>query len=404
MDSEAVSTFQLRLDQCNQLLMSASEHMEQAQFGQAIEECTKIIMLVPHWYEDADKSGIPAEFLGLYINALQLAYVGRADSYLSIGEKEKYDADFKMSQELLNGKYPPSQNVSPDFSTVTLTKKFPSATGVNEYQELADEAIASGNYEAAIIYCDKILEREPRNWSTMLNKAMAIGFLATPENSRGTLAGDNEDSFLSKSLTWFQKAETTVLDYVNEMISSGKEPDFDLDLWLSTVVQNLRNALELVATRFELKIMNKSSTQEKFLAWTELIPVYIHLLYFNLNNEDDVVKAEIRDSAQRFRNKFRTFFESPDAYDLIMEYLPEVRGCLHALNIAETILKSFNPNYKSILVSMNNSTLIELDAGLVAQFDDYKSLVPQNSPNASQGSGCLGVIVCVIIVAYSLIA
>ena len=277
------------------------------------------------------------------------------------------------------------------------------AVSTKEYQDLADEAIESGNYEAAIVYCDKILDREPRNWSTMLNKAMAIGFLATPENSRGTAAGDNEDSFLSKSLTWFRKSQTTLIDYCNEMISSGKEPDFDFDLWLSNVRQNSRNALALVATKFELKIMNKSSRQEKFLAWTELIPVYIYLFSSNPDDEDDLMKAQV-DSAQHFTNEFRTFFDSPDAYDLIREYMPKVRSWLLALNCAETTLKNFNPNYKSILVSMKNSTLIALDAGLAAELDNYKSLVPQNSPGASQGSGCLGVIMCVFIVAYSLIA
>ena len=112
MDSEAVSTFQLRLEQCNQFLASADKHFKQKQFDQAIKDYTKLIMVAPNWEEEADKSGVPAEIREIFIAAIQSAYAGRAASYLSIGEKEKYEADFKISQELLSDKSSLKKSVS----------------------------------------------------------------------------------------------------------------------------------------------------------------------------------------------------------------------------------------------------------------------------------------------------
>ena len=104
MGLETNSNFQSRLNQCNQLLTSANEHFKQEQFDQAIKDYTKIIMFAPNWYEEADKNGVPAEIRGIFIDAIQSAYAGRAAAYLSIGETKKYEADFKMSQKLLSDK------------------------------------------------------------------------------------------------------------------------------------------------------------------------------------------------------------------------------------------------------------------------------------------------------------
>ncbi len=114
MNSEAEKNFNSRLAQCNQLLTSANEHFNQKQFDQAIKDFTKVIMFAPNFEEEADKSGVPAEIRGIYIDAIQSAYAGRAASYLSIGEKTKYEADFKMSQKLLSDKSSLRQSVSDD--------------------------------------------------------------------------------------------------------------------------------------------------------------------------------------------------------------------------------------------------------------------------------------------------
>lgn len=102
--SEAAKNFNSRLEQCNQLLTSANEHFNQKQLDQAIKDFTKVIIFAPNFEEEADKSGVPAEIRGIYVDAIQSGYAGRAASYLSIGEKEKYAADFKMSQKLLSDK------------------------------------------------------------------------------------------------------------------------------------------------------------------------------------------------------------------------------------------------------------------------------------------------------------
>ena len=399
--------------ECEQLAKSAGLHTERKEHNLAIQDLTRIIELVTKLSPMFSAKGesldvkLAEVYKEPYMAHLKLAYATRYKLYFDIGEKAKSDADWAMCRKLgvdlpvlSTPNKQDDESILTDFVT-TPAKKFPSAANVNEYQKLADQAFASDNYEEAIGYCDKALEQEPLNWIAMLTKAQAIGFLATPENSRGTLNGDNQNSVLFKSFTWFQKAQITYVENFEEMNSSGKEFDPDFITWSQAVYQA---SVSMVVDNFESKIPPTDSTQKKFLSWTELIPLYVLLLSCDPENADDIEKEQLRDSAQRFRNKFSTFFESYDACDLIQKYLPEVRVWLHTLNRAETILKSFNPNYNSILVRIKNSTLIELDAGLAAELDSHKSLVSQNSFNSSRGSGCLGVIVCVIIVAYSLIA
>ena len=388
--------------ECEQLAKSATLHTERKEHNLAIQDLTRIIELVtklsPMFSAKGESLNVKlAEvYKEPYMAHLKLAYATRYALYFSIGEKAKSDADWAMCRKL--GVYLPvlstpnkqdNESILTD-SVTTPTKKFPSATNVNEYQKLAEQAFASNNYEEAIVYCDKALEQEPRNWIAMLIKAQATGFLATPENSQGTLNGTNTNSVLFKSFKWFQKAQITYVENFEEMISSGKESDSDFITWSQAIYQV---SVSMVVDNFEGKIPITDSTQKKFLSWTELIPLYVLLLSFDPDDEDDLVRAQLRD---------RAFFESHDvSYDLIRKYLPEVRVWLHTLNRVETILKSFNPNYKSVLVRIKNSTLIELDAGLAAGIDDYKSLVAQNSSNASQGSGCLGgVVVFMLILAH----
>lgn len=258
---------------CEQLAKSAGLHTERKEYNLAIQDLTRIIELVtklsPMFSAKGESLNVKlAEvYKEPYMAHLKLAYATRYKLYFDIGEKAKSDADWTMCRKLgvnlpvlSTPNKQDDESILTDFVT-TPAKKFPSAANVNEYQKLADQAFASDNYEEAIGYCDKALEQEPLNWIAMLTKAQAIGFLATPENSRGTLNGTNQNSVLFKSFTWFQKAQITYVENFEEMNSSGKEFDPDFITWSEAVYQA---SVFMVVDNFEGKIPSTDSTQKNF--------------------------------------------------------------------------------------------------------------------------------------------
>lgn len=98
------------MDLCNTHLAAGSNYMQLSNYKSAIQEFTKVIELLPEYIdltvEFFNNSNPPLELKNLNIdnikNNADLAYMGRAMSYLAIGEESKAKSDRDMADKIRN--------------------------------------------------------------------------------------------------------------------------------------------------------------------------------------------------------------------------------------------------------------------------------------------------------------
>ena len=97
------------IDLCSTHLKAGNNYMQINNYKSAIQEFTKVIELLPEFIDlavEINKSNAPSElkesiFINIRVNA-QTAYMGRAMSYLAIGEEDKAKADRDMADKIKN--------------------------------------------------------------------------------------------------------------------------------------------------------------------------------------------------------------------------------------------------------------------------------------------------------------
>lgn len=101
------------------------------------------------------------------------------------------------------------------------------------YIELAKSALVAKNYGEAITYCNKVLEINPKNIESWINKAEATFWLSTRNNQR-----------YDEAMEYFSKAEKLALD--TELILKKKKEITNMQaLWLNNMgLEELKNAID----------------------------------------------------------------------------------------------------------------------------------------------------------------
>ena len=106
MDIDRMTTI---ADLCSTHLTAGNNYAQLSNYKSAIQEFTKAIELIPEFVDlviEFNKSDAPLELKNINSDNLRnhatLAYMGRAMSYLAVGEQSKAKADRDMADKLKN--------------------------------------------------------------------------------------------------------------------------------------------------------------------------------------------------------------------------------------------------------------------------------------------------------------
>lgn len=82
-----------QMESLSNYTQKGTEYLEQKNYYSAIAEFSKVIDTLPKAVELSKRESLPPAIISLYIQLIRQALIGRQVAYLSIGEKEKANAD-----------------------------------------------------------------------------------------------------------------------------------------------------------------------------------------------------------------------------------------------------------------------------------------------------------------------